>query len=161
MSNELAQDERTPLLLTHDTGGPANNAEEEDPRLIIDAVTRIISAVSLDSLVPSDILRLNSPQTELSDIEANPSDYAYALAALLYCRTQKVKERTAVPLDLYSQWTQEKSSEGDIKLLDRHAEVLWKQFLASYRTDQEIDTVLWSKFRKDASSSDLLGGQFY
>lgn len=163
MSNGVVPDERTPLITTEDNVGTESNPPDGDPRLISDALTRIISAVSLEALVPSDILRPHSSHTQLSDSEASPLDYGYALTAVLYYRSQKMKEEESgvAPLDLYSRWTQEKSSEGDVKLVERHVDVLWTQFLSQYRTDQDIDMVLWSEHRKDSSSgATLKGGPF-
>ncbi|TEB39186.1 hypothetical protein FA13DRAFT_1725160 [Coprinellus micaceus] len=130
MSNGVEPDERTPLIPTEDNVGTERNGLGDDPRLISDALTRIISAVSLEAL-------------------ASPLDYGYALTAVLYYRSQKMKEEE-------SGVAPEKSSEGDVKLVERHVDVLWTQFLSQYRTDQEIDTVLWSEHRKDSSSGATL-----
>ncbi|KAF5337255.1 hypothetical protein D9611_003350 [Ephemerocybe angulata] len=168
MSNGNTLDERTPLLSTEENLPQEQEPEssQDHPRLISDALTRIISAASpsLDCLVPSDLLNLDSESAGLSNPEAMPIDYAYALTALLAYRQQQVKQQSAAELDLYGKWTQEKSSKGDVELLDRHVEVLWGQFLSKYRTDQEIDVVLWTSFQRDASSevllkvTDFLGG---
>lgn len=87
---------------------------------------------------------------QLSDIE--PADYAYALVLLLQLRHTQSKQRetnAATQLDLYSSWSQIQASEDDVESLDQHLRDLLKMFLAGYRSDQDIDCLLWTSFPEE------------
>lgn len=162
MANADTTSERTPLLHPQEDSLPQERASSNGrERHISDALSRIVSATSLDCLVPSDLLNLNAVPTGLSDPEASAEDYAYTLTALLAYREQQLAQITSATskLDLYGQWTQDTSAEGDVKLLERHVDVVWGQFLSLYRTDREVDAVIWTSFRKDETSAVWLRGQ--
>lgn len=148
--------ERTPLLQSNGARSPTTptTGEQGDPtRLIADAVARI-SSVSLDPEVIQDILTTESTLGQ----GYSPTDYGYALTVLLSYREQKVKQQTAPELDLYGQWTQEQTAHKDAEALDKLVGTLWGQFLLHYRTDKEVDAVLWSQFSQDATSGVVLKG---
>ncbi|KAJ2914236.1 hypothetical protein MD484_g6170, partial [Candolleomyces efflorescens] len=148
----MALHERTPLLQSNGARSPTTSGEQGDPtRLIADAVSRI-SSVSLDPEVIQDILTTESTLGQ----GYSPTDYGYALTVLLSYREQKVKQQTAPELDLYGQWTQEQAAHKDAEALDKLVGTLWGQFLLHYRTDKEVDTVLWSQFSQDATSGVVL-----
>ncbi|KAJ2928922.1 hypothetical protein H1R20_g8318, partial [Candolleomyces eurysporus] len=145
--------ERTPLLQTNGTTRATSAYEEagSPTRLVSEAVARI-SAAALDQGVIQDILDTDStPERQYS-----PTDYGYFLTALLYYRQQKVELQTAPELDLYGQWTQGQTGKRDVEALDKVVGTIWSQFLLHYRTDKEVDTVLWSPFSQDATSGVVL-----
>ena len=152
MSGEDFAHERTPLLSPehdHSVGPPSGR-----PRTLSDALTHITNT-PLDCLVPSDLLNAVAIQSE----EASAPQYGFALTALLYCRQEKLRvQHMPVELDLYSQWTQDKSLKGELELVERHLDTMLENFLVPYRTNQEIDAVLWTKYRKDDLSDIKLRG---
>ena len=97
---------------------------------------------------------------QLSDIET--TDYAYALVLLLQMRHTQSKQRernAAMKLDLYSTWSQIQASEDDVESLDHHLRDLLKMYLNGYRSDQDIDALLWTAFaEEDENGSRQLRG---
>lgn len=104
-----------------------------------------------------------SAHIQLSDVD--PEDFAYALVLLLHMRHTQSKQRernAATRLDLYSSWSQIQASEDDVESLDHHLRDLLKTYLAGYRSDQDIDCLLWTSFpEEDGNGSCEVRGTYF
>lgn len=146
--------EDTPLLYQFPRiSGVSRNAT------IADGLSRLASVPHEGSLnLNLDfLLSIRLSESAAIGAELQAVDVAYSLVMVLQLRHSRITS-TPPALDVYSKWSHAQAARTDRDDLERLAQELWARLLLEYRSDQDIDCVLWTPFEKGDGSARKLRG---
>ncbi|EAU92898.2 hypothetical protein CC1G_03685 [Coprinopsis cinerea okayama7 len=152
--------ERTPLLQQPHTSIGYDNESTDgpvEPLTVAEGLDQL-STIPIQSLNLGSVLsgrRSDSNSISQSQPEIPPIDYAFSLVLLLQLRHIRTTSRP-VGTDLYSRWNHGEALQQDVKSLETLVDELWRDFKSRYRSEQDIDCVLWSSFHEDGTGAQRL-----
>ena len=129
MNNAEGQTESTPLL----------GAVRADPEPLPEI------RPTLDRVQAIDPRHLELSELCPHTLPTRSAQIAFALIVLLQWRLNRIRPITR-RRDAWEIWDKERHDASIVEVLEERLASLWSEFLAEYRTPQEIEDVLWLEF---------------